>query len=127
LDFRQTKRGYDPQQVDEYVETLRAGYVELTGEYEALAAEKERLEEAAKAQPDPADIAGALIEAQNTARQVTDMARLRAEELVRDAELEAGRLVDEARREASRILLTKDAIERQLRDLMRTLDRDRGS
>jgi cell division initiation protein len=144
MDFKKAIRGYDPEQVDEYVRMLREGYENLTGEYGALEAENHRLEtenqrleaenrqseaenrrlnEQLKEQPDASAIARALVTAEQVAKQIKDRAQAQAEELLRQAKSEAARMLAEAERETGRLTTVRDSVALQLRELMRSLDR----
>jgi cell division septum initiation protein DivIVA len=119
-------RGYDPRQVDEYVATLREGYQDMEREYKALEERSARLEAELAAQPDPAAISRALVDAQSVAKQITDRAQAQAEETLRQATAEAEKLVRNARMETERLATAKETIVRQLRGLVSALDRGDG-
>ena len=83
-EFNLEWRGYNKQQVDEYIDYLRDEYERVVLEAERLYARVEELEDREESKE---DIAAALIAAQSAAREIKREAREKADELISDAEI----------------------------------------
>jgi cell division septum initiation protein DivIVA len=91
-----------------------------------LAFERTRAAELVKKQSDTEAIARALIDAESVAKQITEHARLRADETLLLAKNEAARLLGEAKREMAQIEIGKRALEQQLRTMMAVFENSRS-
>jgi cell division septum initiation protein DivIVA len=125
--FKKAICGYDSKQVDDYIGMLRNGYMDIEQEYKKLEAENAQLAEMLKSQPDSEVIARALIAAESTAKQITDQARAKGNDIVRLAKTEAARAIENAKKEIDHVIATKNAIELQLRGLMTFFDMPDGN
>ena len=104
MTFPQKLRGYDPQEVESFLElvaeelTARLGDVERleqeNGEYRRLLAESRRRQE---------ELQEAMLHAQRLSQEITDNAKKKADLLVKEAEIAADSMVSQAIEQANRI------------------------
>jgi len=94
LEFKQVFRGYDKEQVDEFVS-------KVVIEYEELYKQKQELEEQIEELKKQASRYNGL---EGTLQETLDFVRQSSRELREAAEQTAARIIDDAKREAARIL-----------------------
>ncbi len=100
VEFRDRLRGYDTDEVDEFLEKIAVAVDELIAE---LAAAREKLAHHPDPSVDDESLRRTLVLAQRTADLAVREAREEAAALVEDARLEAGARTAEAREEAGRL------------------------
>jgi cell division initiation protein len=100
VEFRDRLRGYDTDEVDEFLEKVAVAIDELLAERQAV---REKVGRETDLVPDDESLRRTLVLAQRTADLAVREAREEAAALVEDARLEAGVLTAEARDEAGRL------------------------
>jgi DivIVA domain-containing protein len=145
VEFRDRLRGYDTDEVDEFLERVAVGVDELHAELAATKAQAHAAPPAAEAPTrspieDDDSIRRTLVLAQRTADLAISEARAEADRLLEDARSESHRLVDEAKDAAARIgseaeieltqrvtRLTerRDALDREVRTLSGLIEGER--
>ncbi len=100
VEFRDRLRGYDTDEVDEFLEKIAVAVDELVAELDAA---REKLARPTEPALDDESLRRTLVLAQRTADLAVREAREEATALVEDARLEAGALTAEARDEALRL------------------------
>ncbi|HYD10751.1 MAG TPA: DivIVA domain-containing protein [Acidimicrobiales bacterium] len=103
VEFREQWRGYNPEEVDEFLERLALGLEELQGRLgdaleRASSAERRLLE-----RTDEDEIRRTLVLAQRTATASVDEAKAEAERLVRETESRCRQLVADAEAQSARL------------------------
>lgn len=103
-EFKKTLRGYNPEEVDEFLDDIVENYEELYKENsklkDKLAAANEQIEHYAKIET---TIQNTLVLAQNAADQAKNSAQKEAELVVRNANETAQRIVDKAHNDVIQI------------------------
>lgn len=132
MEFRTSFRGYDPEQVDQFISKLFSEYEALYQENEehkkTIETLQKQLEEKEKKISDlesrEDSIQGMVSMAKRTVEELLSSAKTESEGIVASARREADRLVSDAKREAERILasaqLERQAAQRDS-DYLRTL------
>jgi cell division initiation protein len=100
VEFRERLRGYDTDEVDEFLEKIAVAIEELLAELQAA---RETMARPAEPALDDESLRRTLVLAQRTADLAVREAREEAAALIEDARLEAGALTAEARDEAGRL------------------------
>jgi cell division initiation protein len=99
MPFRKTMRGFDPDQVDKFLEQVSNDYEKIIRENDEFATRIKHLEERLEVY---VKIERTLNDTLLTAQRATDEARLNAQKeaelILRDAQIRAGRYEDESRR-----------------------------
>lgn len=109
-DFRRVFRGYDPEEVDTFLEVVAERLEALVSENRTLAERTERLQERVSAQEGREKaVQEALVTAQELRDEMRRQARREADIVRREAEAEADRVVAEAER---RLAERRDALEK---------------
>lgn len=102
--FPQKLRGYEPQEVDNFLAVVADDLTQRLGEMARLEQENRsyrvRLEDAARRQEELQD---ALLHAQRLSKDITDNAKREADLMVREAEVTADHIVQQAIEQANRI------------------------
>ena len=86
-EFEAEKRGYNKQQVDEYIDILRGEYDKIAGLCKEYYARIEALEAKEASQE---DIARALLAAQSFASKLEKDAKIKAEQIINEAKVTEG-------------------------------------
>lgn len=99
-DFRKGMRGYDTQEVDNFLEMVAERLEELVRENLQLKDRRQSLEHQVKSQTDREEaVRDALVTAQSLRADIRDQAQREADKVVEDARTEARRMVAEAEAE----------------------------
>lgn len=127
-DFRRSLRGYDPDEVDQFLELAAERMEELVLENGELGRKVDSLSERVEAREGREKaVQEALVTAQELRDEIRSQARQEADLIRREAEMEARSVCDEAREEADRIEdRTQRLLEdrrKELRELNRARDR----
>lgn len=134
-DFRRTFRGYDPEEVDTFLELVAERFEELVKENLTLSERTERLQEQVSSQLGrERAVQEALVTAQELRDDIRDQAQREAEEIRHAAEREAELVRKEAEAEGERIVARarrqleerKDALDELERKRLRFLRSFRG-
>jgi cell division septum initiation protein DivIVA len=126
--FDIVKKGDEQGQVQGYIKTVAKAYSDMYASHEEqgkqiarLETENERLEQLSRQngaeQPSSADavlIAKALIEAERTAAQSVERARL-------TAQIEADKIITDANKEVDQLLRMKNEVSKAIRDMRRII------
>lgn len=114
-EFDKKMRGYDQEQVDEFLDRITEDYEKLYRDNASLKDKIKILEDKLKHHSDIEDsLQNALIIAQNTAEEVTKNAQEKGRLIVAQAEEEAKRIIDGANREIIDINRQYQEIRRQM-------------
>lgn len=117
-DFKKLMRGYDPQEVDVFLELVAERLEALVRENIQLRDRTSTLQEQVEAQAGREQaVQDALVTAQELRKDIRDQSQREADHIMREAESEARRMVAEAEAE----------VRSRLRDVERQLDRSRDS
>lgn len=123
-DFRKVMRGYDPEEVDTFLEVVAERLEAVVRERRALEERAERLQERVDSQEGRAEaVREALVSAQELRNEIREQAEREADLLRREAEAEASRILDEARRQLEE---RRSALEELERARLRFLRSFRG-
>ncbi len=126
-DFRKVMRGYDPQEVDVFLEIAADRLEALTRETMALRERTNSLQTQVASQTDREQaVQAALVTAQELRAEIRAQAQREAETIVREAETEARRLGAEAEAEARTRLRGAERQLDKLEDAVSQLDRRRA-
>lgn len=126
-DFRKLMRGYDPQEVDVFLEIVAERLEALTRENMALKERTNALQTQVSAQTDREQaVQAALVTAQELRADIRAQAQREAENIVKSAETEGRRLTAEAEAEARTKLRGAERQLDKLEDAIQQLDRRRG-
>ncbi|MEL7058547.1 MAG: DivIVA domain-containing protein [Acidobacteriota bacterium] len=116
--FERKMRGYDAEQVDDFLEVAADQLGLRLGEIERLAQENRQLraglEQAAQRQ---SELQEALLHAQKLSKDITDNARREADVMLREAEVTADNIVSQAIEQANRIESKLTELRTMRRDL----------
>ena len=107
IKFEEVRRGYDKEQVEEYIKTINGEYQKVLEDYQALV---EEMEETQKDTSKSEAIASALINAEIAGKQI-----------VANAQLEAKRVTSEATREVNKITKKKNSVLKDVDKLSKML------
>lgn len=100
-DFRRAMRGYEPTQVDEFLDLAAERMEEMVRENGSLASRVDGMTDAVAGYRErERAMNDALVSAQQLREEVREQASREAEMVLRDARMEAERIVGEARRQA---------------------------
>lgn len=126
-DFKKLMRGYDPQEVDVFLEIVADRLEALTRENMALKERTNALQSQVNAQTDREQaVQAALVTAQELRAEIRAQAQREAETIVREAETEARRLGGEAEAEARTKLRGAERQLDKLEDAVEQMDRRRA-
>jgi DivIVA domain-containing protein len=126
-DFKKLMRGYDPQEVDVFLEIVAERLEALTRENMALRERASTLQAQVNSQTDREQaVQAALVTAQELRADIRAQAQREAENVVKSAETEGRRLVAEAEAEARTKLRDAERQFDKLEDAIETLDRRRA-
>jgi DivIVA domain-containing protein len=126
-DFRKLMRGYDPQEVDVFLEIVADRLEALTRENMALKERTNALQAQVSSQTDREQaVQAALVTAQELRAEIRAQAQREAETIVREAETEARRLGAEAEAEARTKLRGAERQLDKLEDAVEQMDRRRA-
>jgi DivIVA domain-containing protein len=127
-DFKKLMRGYDPQEVDVFLEIVAERLEALTRENMALRERSGALQAQVNSQTDREQaVQAALVTAQELRADIRAQAQREAENVVKAAETEGRRLVAEAEAEARTKLRDAERQFDKLEDAIQMLDRRRTS
>jgi len=128
MDIRQQQfavkliRGFDPQEVDAFLEEVADDWDELGKENNLLKGQLATLEDQKKVMEDQnRTLQESLILAQKMAEEFKENSRRAAEIVMREAQLQAEKLLEEKRQELSKLTLDIDALKQQKRQLSEEL------
>lgn len=125
-DFRRILRGYDPQEVDTFLELVEERLEELVTENQILADRVARLEETVRTLEErERAVQEALVTAQRVREEMTEQSRREAELLLREARWQAEELRRQVELEVDRRLLEGEARLRERREALEELERAR--
>jgi cell division initiation protein len=127
VEFRDRLRGYDTDEVDDFLERVAVGFDELTAELAAAQARAERAEHQA---PPPPPAAAPAVDDDSIKRTLV-LAQRTADLAVREAQEEAGRILEDARAAAAVAMSDARASAERARtqaemDLQKTVERLRA-
>jgi DivIVA domain-containing protein len=126
-DFKKLMRGYDPQEVDVFLEIVADRLEALTRENMALKERTSALQTQVNSQTDREQaVQAALVTAQELRAEIRAQAQREAETIIREAETEARRLGAEAEAEARTKLRGAERQFDKLEDAVEQLDRRRA-
>lgn len=112
-------RGYEPREVEQFLELVAEEMTGRLGEVERLQREvryyQQRLEEGERREH---QLQETLVRAQKVADDITDAAEREARVVVREAEITADRIVQQAMEQATRIEGKVDALRLERRELL---------
>ncbi len=121
-DFRKGMRGYDPGEVDSFIELVAERLETLVKENMTLKERSDRLSEQVKDKQDREKaVQEALVTAQALRKDISGQAEREAELLRREAEAEIERLLMEAENRLDEIRLSMDEMDRRRRRFLRAL------
>jgi cell division initiation protein len=128
MDIRQQQfavkliRGFDPQEVDAFLEEVADDWDELGKENNLLKGQLATLEDQKKVMEDQnRTLQESLVLAQKMAEEFKENSRRAAELVMREAQLQAEKLMEEKRQELSKLTLDIDALKQQKRQLSEEL------
>lgn len=126
VEFRDRLRGYDTDEVDDFLERAALGFEELTGQLEAATERAERAERQAAEMPasDDDSIKRTLVLAQRTADMAVKEAQAEAESMLADARANAAAILNDTKESAERARASAEQ-ERQVRISQLDAERDR--
>ena len=102
--FPQKMRGYDPQEVDNFLTLAAEELQQALGDHERLQREtREQRERLREAEDKEKQLQEALLRAQRVADEIVSTARREAQLLVKEAELTGDRIVEQALQQATHI------------------------
>jgi cell division initiation protein len=115
-------RGFDPQEVDAFLEEIADSYEELTRENNLLKEQLVALEERTKGiEGRERTLHETLVTTQKIAEEFKESARREADLVLREAQLEADRRLEEARREHAKLNAELQALRQQRRQVAEEL------
>jgi cell division initiation protein len=128
MDIRQQQfavkliRGFDPQEVDAFLEEVADDWDELGKENNLLKGQLATLEDQKKVTEDQnRTLQESLILSQKMAEEFKENSRRAAEIVMREAQLQAEKLLEEKRQELGKLTLDIDALKQQKRQLAEEL------
>ena len=125
-DFKKLMRGYDPQEVDTFLELVAERLEELTRENIGLRERAQTLQQQVASQSDREQaVQEALVTAQELRADIRGQAQREAEGIVKEAETEGRRLVAEAEAEARTKLRSSERRLDQIQDALQEMERRR--
>jgi len=117
--FAQKMRGYDPREVDDFLELVAEELASRLGKIESLEQEvryyRQRVEEGERREH---QLQETLVRAQKVADEITEGAEREARVMMREAELSGDRLVQQATEQASRIESRIDELRLRRREML---------
>lgn len=117
--FAQKMRGYDPREVDDFLELVAEELANRLGKIESLEQEvryyRQRVEEGERREH---QLQETLVRAQKVADEITEGAEREARVMLREAELSGDRLVQQATEQASRIESRIDELRLRRREML---------
>ncbi len=115
IDFERSFRGYNVEEVDEFLERIAKDYEALVRENKELKEKIEQLNEKNKSyQKLEETMHNAIVVAQDAAEEVKNNANREAEIIRKEAEKEAQRIIEDARYRSSRILSEHEELHKQV-------------
>ncbi len=125
-DFKKLMRGYDPQEVDSFLEIAAERLEALIRENMALKERSQTLQAQVDSQSDREQaVQAALVTAQELRVDIREQAKREAEAVIREAETEGRRLIAEAEAEARTKLRGSERRLEHLSDSIREMERRR--
>jgi cell division initiation protein len=125
-DFKKLMRGYDPQEVDTFLEITAERLEALIRENMALKERAQTLQAQVTSQNDREQaVQAALVTAQELRADIREQAKKEAENVIREAETEGRRLIAEAEAEARTRLRGSERRLEQLTDSLQEVERRR--
>ncbi|MDH3205381.1 MAG: DivIVA domain-containing protein [Gemmatimonadota bacterium] len=126
-DFKKLMRGYDPQEVDVFLEMVAERLEMLTRENIGLRERSELLQQQVNSQTGREQaVQDALVTAQELRADIRGQAQREAENLLKEAETEGRRLIAEAEAEARTKLRTSERRLDQIADALQEMERRRN-
>lgn len=127
LEFKRVFKGYDPEEVDDFLADIVVKYEEVYQENRKLRQELEELRrQLASTGGREQDVLDLLASAKQTVQEIKSMANREADNVISLAQAEAERIISEARLKAQQILADSEErlhraqrLERQLRERIR--------
>ena len=115
-------RGFDPQEVDAFLEEVADDWEELNKENDLLKEQLVTLEEQKKASDEhSASLQQTLVVAQKMAEEFRESSKRAAEMVLREAQLQAEKLLEEKRQELNKLTLDIDGLKQVRRQLAEEL------
>ena len=115
-------RGFDPQEVDAFLEEVADDWEELLKENNLLKEQLATLEDQKKASDEHAtSLQQTLIVAQKMAEEFRESSKRAAEIVLREAQLQAEKLLEEKRQELNKLTLDIDGLKQAKRQLAEEL------
>jgi DivIVA domain-containing protein len=125
-DFKKLMRGYDPQEVDTFLELVAERLEELTRENIGLRERAQTLQQQVASQTDREQaVQEALVTAQELRADIRGQAQREAESILKEAETEGRRLVAEAEAEARTKLRSSERRLDHIQDALQEMERRR--
>jgi cell division initiation protein len=128
MDIRQQQfavkliRGFDPQEVDAFLEEVADDWEELNKENNLLKEQLTSIEEQKKASDEHAtSLQHTLVVAQKMAEEFRESSKRAAEIVLREAQLQAEKLLEEKRQELNKLTLDIDGLKQIRRQLAEEL------
>ncbi len=126
-DFKKLMRGYDPQEVDTFLELVAERLEELTREVIGLRERAQTLQQQVDSQSHREHaVQEALVTAQELRVDIRGQAQREAEAIIKEAETEGRRMIAEAEAEARTKLRSSERRSDQLQDSLQEIERRRG-
>lgn len=117
--FAQKMRGYDPGEVDDFLELVAEELASRLGKIESLEQEvryyRQRVEEGERREH---QLQETLVRAQKVADEITEGAQREARVMLREAEISGDRLVQQATEQAARIESRIDELRHRRREML---------
>lgn len=117
--FAQKMRGYDPREVDDFLELVAEELASRLGKIESLEQEvryyRQRVEEGERREH---QLQETLVRAQKVADEITEGAQREARVMLREAEISGDRLVQQATEQAARIESRIDELRHRRREML---------
>jgi DivIVA domain-containing protein len=132
VEFRDRLRGYDTDEVDDFLERVAVGFDELTAELNAALARADRAEH--QTPPPPAQPTTSEEDTSDSIKRTLVLAQRTADLAVREAQDEASKILEDARAAAAAAMsdarssaeLAKSKAEQDLRDVVDRLSAERS-
>jgi DivIVA domain-containing protein len=132
VEFRDRLRGYDTDEVDDFLERVAVGFDELTAELNAALARADRAEH--QTAPPPAQATTSEEDTSDSIKRTLVLAQRTADLAVREAQDEASKILEDARAAAAAAMsdarssaeLAKSKAEQDLRDVVDRLSAERS-
>jgi DivIVA domain-containing protein len=134
VEFRDRLRGYDTDEVDDFLERVAVGFDELTAELNAALARADRAEHQAPSPAPAAAVQASMEDTSDSIKRTLVLAQRTADLAVREAQDEASKILEDARAAAAAAMsdarssaeLARSKAEQDLRDVVDRLSAERA-